>query len=367
MGHQTSQCESYGFSRVHSLAVVLTLALGACAGAKDDGVPADAAMGGASGGIGGGPSGSGGSSGGGAGPAGSAGVAAGTGGMNRDVAEAADGDGAAGFDGTGSADARTEDSGTGADGGESPCTVTDAAAICVSGPIVTITNGTDARRIYWNAPPNEPAPLGLPVVILFQGSLFGPSMTWGTSLAKATTPFGGYYQVALVAKLLESRFIVVQPEAQGGLFWNTNNGSNYDTSPDSVFIPQLLAEIEKGTFGKADKTRLYATGISSGGYMTSRMAVSYAERFRALAIQSGSYATCLGALCSVPTVLPADHPPTLFLHGGADTTVPIATAQDYYRKLQAQGIEAKFVEDPAASHQWLDSAPEQVTRWFLDH
>ena len=192
-------------------------------------------------------------------------------------------------------------------------------------------------------------------------------MTWGVSLAKATTPFGGYYQVALVARLLESRFIVVQPEAQGGLFWNTNNGSNYDTSPDSVFIPQLLAEIEKGTFGKADTTRLYATGISSGGYMTSRMAVSYAGRFRALAIQSGSYATCLGSLCSVPAVLPADHPPTLFLHGGADATVPIATAQDYYRKLQAQGIEAKFVEDPAASHQWLDSSPEEVTRWFHDH
>lgn len=101
--------------------------------------------------------------------------------------------------------------------------------------------------------------------------------------------------------------------------------------------------------------------------MTSRMAVSYAGRFRALAIESGSYASCLGPLCVVPSVLPADHPPTLFLHGGADTTVPIATAQDYYRKLQAQGIEAKFVEAPAASHQWLDTAPEDVTNWFLAH
>jgi hypothetical protein len=350
MGHPTLQCGSVGFSRWPSLAVVLGFALGACMGSNGDDAPSGA--------------------------------------TNRDAGEGVDSSGGTGAGGVGSVDARTQDSetggedagtgtrdsgtgrgdsGAGDEGGASPCTVTDTAAMCVSAPILTITNGADARRIYWNAPPGEPAPSGFAVVILFQGSVYGPSMTWGMPLAKATTPFGGYYQVALVARLLESRFIVVQPEAQGGLFWNTNNGSNYDTSPDSVFIPQLLGEIEKGTFGKADRTRLYAAGISSGGYMTSRMAVSYAGRFRALAIQSGSYATCLGALCSVPTVLPTDHAPTLFLHGGADTTVPIATAQDYYRKLQAQGIEAKFIEDPTASHQWLDTAPEEVTRWFLAH
>jgi len=317
MSDRLLRCESVGFSRFQSLTVVLCLALGACAGARegDDGARADAG-----------------------------------------------GTGHAGAGGTEGAD-----SGSGADGGASPCSVTDTAAMCASRPVVTITNGVDARRIYWNEPPREGGPSGFPVVILFQGSFFGPSGTWGVSLPKVTTPFGGYYQVTLVAKLLESGFIIVQPEAQGGLFWNTNNGSNYDTSPDSVFIPRLLSEIAKGTFGRADATRLYATGISSGGYMTSRMAVSYAGRFRALAIESGSYATCLGPLCVVPTVLPADHPPTLFLHGSADTTVPIATAQDYYGKLQAQRIEAKFVEDPAASHEWLDTAPEDVTNWFLEH
>ena len=342
MSDRVLHCESSRFSGVHSLAV-LGLALGACAGARagDDGARADVRVGGELDGAGGG------------GAAGTGGGAAGTG---------AGGTGHAGAGGT-----EGTDSGSSEDAGANPCSVTDTAAMCTSRPVLTIVSGADARRIYWNEPPRQGGPSPFPLVILFQGSFFGPSGTWGVSLPKATTPFGGYYQVVLVAKLLEIGFIVVQPEAQGGLFWNTNNGSDYDTSPDSVFIPRLLAEIEKGTFGRADATRLYATGISSGGYMTSRMAVSYAGRFRALAIEPGSYASCLGPLCVVPSVLPADHPPTLFLHGGADTTVPIATAQDYYRKLQAQGIEAKFVEAPAASHQWLDTAPEDVTNWFLAH
>jgi poly(3-hydroxybutyrate) depolymerase len=220
--------------------------------------------------------------------------------------------------------------------------------------------------VYWSTPSGAVPASGFPVVVLFQGSLFGPATTWDVSVPKAT-PFGGFYQVALVAKLLDSGFSVVQPEAQGGLAWNTNTGQSYESTPDAVFVPQLLSEIENGTFGPADATRLYAAGISSGGYMTSRMAVSYPGMFRALAIQSGSYATCLGPFCAVPSTLPSDHPPTLFLHGGVDGTVPVATAQDYDSKLRASGIETRFVEDPTAGHEWLADAPDEVAGWFSVH
>jgi predicted esterase len=101
--------------------------------------------------------------------------------------------------------------------------------------------------------------------------------------------------------------------------------------------------------------------------MTSRMAVSYAGTFRALAIASASYATCLGAACVVPTELPADHPPTLFMHGDLDTIVPIATMRPYHDRLAAQGIETALDESPTAGHQWLDDAPEQTTAWFEAH
>jgi poly(3-hydroxybutyrate) depolymerase len=246
------------------------------------------------------------------------------------------------------------------------CTITSDTAQCNSQTIVSLTNGADTRRIYWNTPAGTAPSGGWPAVVLFQGSVYGPSTSWNVALPRST-PFGGYNQVALIANLLDHGFVVVQPEAQGGLAWNTNDGSSYDTSPDAVFMPELLDDITAGTFGSVDSKRLYATGISSGGYMTSRMAVSYAGKFRALAIESASYATCVGPLCAIPSVLPSDHPPTLFLHGDLDTIVPIATAKAYYQALVSNGTETQFIEDPAASHQWIDAAPTAVTDWFLRH
>jgi len=123
----------------------------------------------------------------------------------------------------------------------------------------------------------------------------------------------------------------------------------------------ILKEISNpdGMFGYLDYKRKFATGISSGGYMTSRMAVSYAGsfifsflffkkkknshfnslllnillgEFLSLAVAAGSYATCAGPLCVVPN-LPLNHPPTLFLHGGLDPIVPQFTMETYADKL----------------------------------
>jgi poly(3-hydroxyoctanoate) depolymerase len=269
--------------------------------------------------------------------------------------------------GCGPAPAPGGSGGAGGTGSEPRCDSTASNILCRSKPIVTITTGADARRIYWNDPQGVAPSAGWPAVVLYQGSFFGPSVTWDVSLARGTTPFGGDVQVELVARLLDAGFLVVQPEAPGGIAWNTNIGGSYETTADAAFIPKLLDELASGRFGRADMTRLYAAGISSGGYMASRMAVSYPGRFRALAIESGSYATCLGPLCNVPAQLPGDHPPTLFLHGAADLIVPIATARDYFTKLRAQGVATKLVEDPLADHRWLTSAPNEVLAWFTSH
>jgi hypothetical protein len=86
--------------------------------------------------------------------------------------------------------------------------------------------------------------------VLYQGSFFGPSLTWDVSLARGTTPFGGDVQVELVAKASAQGFVVVQPEAPGGIAWNTNAGGDYALSADAVFLPQLLEAIQKGRFGR---------------------------------------------------------------------------------------------------------------------
>jgi len=75
----------------------------------------------------------------------------------------------------------------------------------------------------------------------------------------------------------------------------------------------------------------------------------------------------MGLLCGVPDPLPADHPPTLFLHGRRDLTVPLSTAREYFDRLVAQGFTAQIDIDEDASHEWLTIAPEAVTRWFECH
>ena len=245
----------------------------------------------------------------------------------------------------------------------SRCSVTPEKVSCTH-TITKLDAGIVTRDVYWQTPSTPPPSAGYPVVVLYQGSFGGPSITWGE--LTPDTPFGGFHQGQLQAMLLDSGFTVIAPEAAIGVAWQTNAGLPWDTTTDKAVIDVLLTKIEQGSFGPANMTRLYATGISSGGYMTSRMAVSYAGKFRALAIQSGSYATCLGPVCTAPA-LPADHPPTLFLHGQLDTTVPLFTAELYHDALVDQGTVTDKIIDPNASHEWLAVAPEKITAWFMNH
>lgn len=208
---------------------------------------------------------------------------------------------------------------------------------------------------------------GWPTVIAFQGSFF-PAELYFTS--DSSMAFGGEYQGQTVRALLEQGFAVVAPEAQvnGNQYWDSNlvhrNGA-WEASPDHALMVALLEAIAAGNLGHLDAGRLFAMGISSGGYMTSRMAVSYPGRFERLAIVSGSYAVCGGAYCPLPDALPADHPPTLFLHGRGDVTTPLFTMERYAEALEDQGTEVKVVIDDDEGHGWIPASAEEVIPFFL--
>ena len=246
------------------------------------------------------------------------------------------------------------------DAGLPRCTFADGKVNCP--PVIT---SLLMRDVYWQTP-SSPAPAaGYPAVIVYQGSFFAPSSSWGEVPSSAL--FGGFQQTRMQALLLEHGFTVIAPSALGGLAWQTNSGLAWESTSDKTFIDGLLEAMRTGTFGPVDMTHLYATGISSGGYMTSRMAVSYPGVFRALAIHSGSYATCAGVACVLPTTMPAQHPPTRFLHGRGDLTVPLYTAEAYQQRLVAQGFEAEMIIDDAAGHEWLSISPERILEWFQAH
>lgn len=251
----------------------------------------------------------------------------------------------------------------------SRCTETETRVSCPKETLEIATTALVKRTVYWQIPNGTPPAAGWPVAVMFQGSLFSSERNFDATKGQ---PFGAYYQALTLKKLLDAGYAIVAPEAHmsGQTFWDTNVppwSTSWAGAPDDRLMILLFAAMAEGQLGPLDTNRLFATGISSGGYMTSRMAVSYPGRFRALAIQSASYATCSGPLCSVPAQLPADHPPTLFLHGAADLTVPITTMREYRDRLQTQGREVSTIENPSAGHEWIAEAPDAVLAFFRAH
>ncbi|MRG90696.1 alpha/beta hydrolase family protein [Polyangium spumosum] len=225
------------------------------------------------------------------------------------------------------------------------------------------------RDVLYQVPLGTPPAKGWPVVLLFQGSLYGPPLMFEGA---ADGPHGVYHLALTVKELLDAGYAVLAPaaHAEGTTFWDTNVppfSIAWSTAPDHAFMLSIFESISAGLFGPLDASRMYATGISSGGYMTSRMAVSYEGKFRALAIHSASYATCSGPLCTIPDSLPSDHPPTLFLHGEADLVVPIDTMKAYNTRLVTEGKETRVVTAPGVGHDWLAAGPEEVVAWFDAH
>ncbi len=230
-------------------------------------------------------------------------------------------------------------------------------------------SGLLPREVHWQTPLGEPPAAGWPAVILFQGSLFTAELFW---VVLDTDTFGFWNQGLLTKALLDAGFTVITPEAHAGgtTAWDTNippMSLLWETAEDHQFMLDLFDEIDEMSFGPVDPLRWYAAGISSGGYMTSRMDEAYRDRFQALAIHSASYATCSGPLCDVPDDLDAAHLPTMFLHGEEDDIVPVETMAEYRDALDALGVETATVLDEEAGHGWIDAAPQAIPQWFQEH
>lgn len=217
------------------------------------------------------------------------------------------------------------------------------------------------------------------------------------------------HSARVIKKLLENGYAVLVPYATSGLDWQTNNGFAFTSTSDYKFLRTLLTDIKTPTSATPaylkglDPTRMFATGMSDGGAQASRMAITWPDDFRAVVLNAGSWATCaadffqIGA-CNVGPI-PAKHPPILFLHAEADSTVTISNIELYAKALVAAGQESKMrvvvakksvstyafpagkscpptaklgdrcVDDGSKRvnlhpHDWLWAAPDEHVAWF---
>ena len=178
------------------------------------------------------------------------------------------------------------------------------------------------RAVRWQVPDGTPPAGGWPVAFYFAGTQ--PTDTASAFKRNFGEAFGVEYEPQILHELLDDpagtgkryAVIVADPPATGGWVqaWHTNVVFPYSASCDNQFFPDFFNEIKSGSYGPASQynmNRRYAFGISSGGFNSSRMAVTFnsgsgnANTWKALGIVAASYATCSYTCSSVPT-LPAE-------------------------------------------------------------
>jgi polyhydroxybutyrate depolymerase len=116
-------------------------------------------------------------------------------------------------------------------------------------------------------------------------------------------------------------FIVVYPQAWGSpTSWNAGgccDPANTNNIDDVGFIHALIDELDAKLC--VDDRRVYAMGMSNGGYLSQRLACELADRVAAIGPVAGTLA--------VQTCNPARPVPVFEVHGDQDPLVPYMYAQ----------------------------------------
>lgn len=206
----------------------------------------------------------------------------------------------------------------GDDDGAAPTTTTAAPDSADDAPEVC----APARPVADGAPDAEGGTLA------FEGTerrylLHLPTRYDGTERLPVVFDFHGYgsaaaLQVAysdIVPVADREGFVVVAPEGQGRPPRFTLLGATATEADDVAFTVALLDELS--TRLCLDPSRVYATGMSNGGALSSVLACRAADRFAATA--------AVAALVHLPACADADRPvPFLAMMGTDDPVVPFA-------------------------------------------
>jgi predicted peptidase len=145
-------------------------------------------------------------------------------------------------------------------------------------------------------------------------------------------------------------FIVVSPQCPADSWW-------------LLKIPELKGFIdEMKTKYNVDKSRVYLTGLSMGGFATWALAAQYPNDFAAIA-----------PVCGGGEIRLAMHGaykmPIWVFHGAKDSIIPIQRSQEMVDEIKKQGGDVKFTIYPDLDHNCWDAAysNKELYTWFLSH
>jgi predicted peptidase len=149
-------------------------------------------------------------------------------------------------------------------------------------------------------------------------------------------------------------FLVVSPQCPEGQLWSNES-----------LLP-LLEEVTREY--RVDRTRVYLTGLSMGGYGTWNLGLSHPERFAAIApICGGGNMVLLGL--ADPTNSALKSLPIWAFHGARDEVVNLSESKRMVEAARAFGCDAKLTIYPDAGHDsWtVTYENRELYQWFLKH
>ncbi len=169
----------------------------------------------------------------------------------------------------------------------------------------TVQSGGLSRTYLLHVPPGDDPAAPWPLVLaLHGGGGQGRGMPLLTGLSRLADRRG---------------FLVVYPDGVGRSW---NDGREDRDVPavrrqvdDVAFLVALIDEVARAH--RVDPARVYATGISNGGFMSQRLACEASTRVAAIAAVVATVGVELAGLCS-----PARPVPVLMVNGTADPLVP---------------------------------------------
>ena len=122
-------------------------------------------------------------------------------------------------------------------------------------------------------------------------------------------------------------FIAAYPDSIGG---NWNDGREISTTDDVAFVRATIEDIERDH--AIDPRRIYATGISNGGFFSNKLACELGDKIAAIASVAATMPEKLLAKCK-----PSRPMSVLYMHGTNDPLVPIEGGKVGLRRGRSRG------------------------------
>lgn len=142
-------------------------------------------------------------------------------------------------------------------------------------------------------------------------------------------------------------FIVVSPICPAEHWW--------DAETLGALLDRVCAD------HAVDEDRIYVTGLSMGGFGTWTLAMTYPDRFAAIAPVCGGGSPYLAERIA--------HLPVWVFHGAKDPVVPLYESERMVEALQKIGGKVKFTVYSEAGHDcWTETyANDQLYDWLLSY